>query len=138
MITAFIICAALLVAGVAYAQTAQRPPPVDLQAALTYVWIGLWGALAGLVSFYQKVQQRQTRWFNIGELVGELGTSAFVGVVTGLLCDAAGFAPGFTWALVAITGHAGGRAVFWLERVLQKLIEKKLEISTDEEIHERK
>lgn len=90
----------------------------------TYIWIGMWAALGGLVSFGQKVRAGQTRWLNLGELAGELFTSAFVGIVTGLLCEAANFPQAFTWALVGVSGHAGGRAIFWLEKLLQRVAEK--------------
>lgn len=96
---------------------------------LTYIWIGSWAALGGLVSFQQKVKAGQTRWLNIGELTGELGTSAFIGIVTGLLCEYANFPAALTWALVGVSGHAGGRGIFWLERFLQKKAESTFGVS---------
>lgn len=96
---------------------------------LTYVWIGAWAALGGLVSFQQKVKAGSTRWLNIGELAGELCTSAFIGIITGLLCEYAGFPAALTWALVGVSGHAGGRGIFWLEKFLQKLAESKFGVS---------
>lgn len=96
---------------------------------LTYVWIGAWAALGGLVSFQQKVKAGTTRWLNIGELAGELCTSAFIGIITGLLCEYASFPAPLTWALVGVSGHAGGRGIFWLERFLQKMAEKNFGVS---------
>lgn len=98
-------------------------------SVLTYVWIGLWGGLGGMVSFAQKVKAGQARWLNLGELFGEIFISAFVGIVTGLLCEAASIGQSMTWALVAVSGHAGGRAIFWGERVLQKVAEKQFGVS---------
>lgn len=103
---------------------------------LTYVWIGAWAAIGGLVSFQQKVKAGQTRWLNIGELAGELGTSAFIGVITGLLCEYANFNPALTWALVGVAGHAGGRGIFWLERFLQKMAETKFGVTVPEQTRE--
>jgi hypothetical protein len=96
---------------------------------VTYGWIALWGALAGVVSFAQKVRAGTTRWLNLGELFGEVFISAFVGIITGLLCEAAKFPTPLTWALVGITGHAGGRGIFWLERLLQRVAEKNFGVS---------
>lgn len=106
---------------------------------VTYIWVGVWAAVGGLVSFQQKVRAGQTRWLNIGELAGELGTSAFIGIISGLLCEYANFPQALTWAIVGVTGHAGGRGIFWLERFLQRLAEKYFGVTPqDQPIKEEK
>lgn len=106
---------------------------VDAQQLVTYIWIAAWGMVGGLVSFYQKVRSGATRWLNINEVAGELLISGFVGIVTGLLCEAAGASTALTYGAVGITGHMGGRAIFWMEKALQRAAEKKLGIEKVEE-----
>src|SRR5574341_889256 len=93
----------LLIAPDALAQSARTG--VDFATVATYAWIALWGAIGGLISFYQKVRAGSARWINVNELVGELATSSFVGLITGMLCAAAEAPPTLTYALVGITGH---------------------------------
>ena len=121
-----IIILCLVVPG-AVAQTPAPPDAhsLDLPMAAAYVWVAIWGAVGGLVSFYQKVRTGSTRWLNINELIGEIMTSAFVGLGTGLLCVAAGAPAALTYALVGVTGHMGGRAIFWAEKALQQWAEKR-------------
>ena len=104
----------------------------DLATFVAYLWVGIWGAIGGLVNFYRKVQCGSTRWLNLNELVGEIATSAFVGIITGLLCDWAEAPLSLTFALVGITGHMGGRAIFWLESAVQRAAEKRLGIEKAE------
>ena len=87
---------------------------------LTYFWViglSMWG---GVVSFYRKVKTGQVRAFNFVELVGELVTAAFIGVLTFWLCEAAGFSPLITAACVGVSGHMGSRGVFALELFMAK------------------
>lgn len=123
-----IVLALLLFSGAAWAQAARLS--VDLPTLVTYLWIAGWAMVGGVISFHQKVKQGAARWVNLSELVGELGTSAFIGVVTGLLFEAANAHPAMTYAAVGIAGHAGGRAIFWLEQVAQQTLEKKLGVTT--------
>lgn len=98
----------------------------DFATWTLWVWLGLWGAVGGVVSFYRKVKAGAARWLNLNELIGEIGTSAFVGVITGMLCTWASAPAALTFALVGITGHMGGRAIFWAEGALQRWAEKRL------------
>lgn len=87
---------------------------------LTYAWvIGLsgWG---GLVSFLRKRREGHVRPFNFTELIGEIFTSAFVGLLTFWLCEAGHINPLTTAALVGISGHMGSRAIFGIERWAQR------------------
>jgi hypothetical protein len=60
--------------------------------------------------------------YNLTELVGELVTAAFSGMLTFWLCEQADIAPLMTSALVGISGHMGSRTLF----LLKKMIERKL------------
>lgn len=82
---------------------------------LTYFWVTGLGAWGGLVSFYRKLRAGKARPFNVVELIGELTTSAFAGLITFWLCEAAEIQPLVTAAFVGITGHMGSRAIFLIE-----------------------
>ena len=82
---------------------------------LTYLWVVLMASWGGVVSFMRKRREGVVRAFNITELFGELFTSAFVGILTFLLCEWSGIPPLLTAAFVGITGHMGSRALFMFE-----------------------
>lgn len=83
---------------------------------LTYVWVFGLSAWGGVVSFYRKMRDGRARPFNVMELVGEIFTSAFVGVITFLMCEAAGISSILTAAFVGISGHMGSRAIGMFEQ----------------------
>ena len=89
---------------------------------ITYLWvfaIALWG---GSVNYLRKRREGIIPAFSITEFAGELMTSAFAGLVTFFLCEAAQFNPMLSAALIAISGHMGSRAIFMLEKYLQKRV----------------
>lgn len=86
----------------------------------TWLWVIGISSMGGAVSFYQKLKQGQARPFNFAELLGEIVGSAFVGIITFLLCKNYGFNELITAALVGITGHMGSRAMMLFERVLER------------------
>lgn len=92
-------------------------------SALTYLWVFLLSSWGGLVSFFRKYKEGKTRAFNIVEFIGEIVISAFVGVVTFLLCEAGNINHLVSAALVAISGHMGSRAIFIFERYAEKWAE---------------
>jgi len=87
---------------------------------LTYLLAFLFSSWGGIVSYLGKVNNGITRRFSITELVGEVCTSGFVGIVTFLLCQSAHIDQLATAALVGISGHMGSRTLFLLETMLQK------------------
>lgn len=89
-------------------------------ALLTYLWVFLLSAWGGLVSFINKVKTGETRRFNVIELIGELCTSAFAGVLTFWACEHANLAPLLTAAFVGISGHMGSRAIFNMEKFFDR------------------
>lgn len=86
------------------------------------VWMATVALAGGAVSFYQKVKAGNARAFNITELIGEMFTSAVVGVVTFWICKGFGVDEYLTAAGVAITGHMGARAIFIAEQWLSKKV----------------
>lgn len=87
---------------------------------LTYAWVFLLSGWGGFVSFMRKVKSGQARAWNFVELVGELATSSLAGLLTFYLAENAGFSPLLTAALVGISGHMGSRALFMLEKRIEK------------------
>lgn len=86
---------------------------------LTYAWVVLLASWGGVVNFMRKVRTGVARPFNVAEFIGELATSAFVGVITFWLCEMAMLDPLLSAALVGISGHMGSRAIFHLEEVFK-------------------
>lgn len=101
----------------------EKPPhqPIvisDLATLLTWAWVVGLSLLGGFVSFYQKLRAGHVRAWNITEFIGELATSAFVGIITFKLCQWQGFSSDLAPALVGITSHMGSRALFKAEAKL--------------------
>jgi hypothetical protein len=88
------------------------------------VWMAAVALTGGAVSFYQKVKNGNARAINITEFIGEMFTSAVVGVVTFWICKGFGVNEYLTAAGVAITGHMGARAIFIAEQYLSKRASK--------------
>lgn len=84
---------------------------------VTWLWVGSLSMLGGVANFFRKLRDGQARPFNVVELLGELFISAFSGICTFLLCEAATFNPILSAALIAISGHMGSRAVFIFEKM---------------------
>lgn len=85
---------------------------------LTYIWVVLLSTWGGLVNWLRKYKSGTMPTFNLMELIGEIATSAFAGLLTFWLCEAALFEPLITAALVGVSGHMGSRAIYLLETML--------------------
>ena len=86
---------------------------------ITYAWVFLLAIFGGIVNFWRKLQAGHVRVFNVVELVGEIMTAGFAGVITFWLCENAQISPLLTAALVGISGHMGSRALFLFEDFLK-------------------
>ena len=87
-----------------------------VQIGLTYLWfviLAIWGGTANYISRVRKEGMK----FSTVELIGEWTVSSFAGIITALLCQEMQISELLTYALVGISGHAGGRAVFVLENM---------------------
>lgn len=91
---------------------------------VTYAWVFLLSMLGGVVSFNTKIRSGHSRPFNITELIGEIMTSAFAGLITFWLCEASGVPALIGAALVGISGHMGSRAIWYLERWAESRLPK--------------
>jgi hypothetical protein len=87
---------------------------------ITYAWVFALSSWGGVVSFWRKLRDGNARPFNIMELIGEIFTSAFAGVLTFWLCEASGMDALLTAAFVGISGHMGSRAIGQMEHWASK------------------
>lgn len=92
---------------------------------LTYMWVFGLSAWGGIVSFFGKVKEGATSKFNFKELIGEVATSAFSGVITFYLCEASGFSPLWTAVLVGVSGHLGTRGIDRMEVIWKNIMDAK-------------
>ena len=91
--------------------------PINL-GWVTCLRVVLLSGLGGFVEFWQKLKDGSVWVFNVVEFIGELCTSAFTGILTYYLCEAAHFPAFLTAALVGISGHMGSRKLFLIGKFL--------------------
>jgi predicted CDP-diglyceride synthetase/phosphatidate cytidylyltransferase len=92
---------------------------------LTYGWVIGLSVTGGLVSFLRKVREGVARPFNVIELIGEIVTSGFVGVLTFWLCEASQIDALLTAFMVGISGHMGSRLIFQFEKTIEHKLKMK-------------
>jgi high-affinity Fe2+/Pb2+ permease len=97
-------------------------------SAITYLWVFVLSMWGGAVSFIGKIKIGQVRAFNIVEFFGELFISAFSGLITFYLCEAAGIEKLFETVFVAISGHMGARIIFTLEKVIERKLNATIKV----------
>lgn len=107
-------------AEVDIAKAAADSSPFSMRELFPTLWMIAISATGGAVNFYHKVKSGQVRAFNLTELVGELVTSSFAGIVTFWICKSFSVNEWLTAAGVAIAGHMGTRAIFLLEKHIEK------------------
>ncbi len=73
----------------------------------------------GLVNFYARVKQGHTRAFNLIELLGEIFTSAFVGLAVFMAGQSMDQPIGLCAALAGVGGHMATRLLFAAEKVIE-------------------
>ena len=67
--------------------------------------------LGGVVSWSHKVRKGDAQAWNVMQLIGELATSAFAGLLAFWLCELSGAPSLLGAALVGIAGHMGTRGI---------------------------
>jgi hypothetical protein len=91
---------------------------------------GIWAlavgmsAAGGLVNFYARVKQGHTRAFNVIELVGEVFTSAFVGLGVFMAGQSYDQPIGLCAAMAGVGGHMATRLLFAIEKLLEHRLRK--------------
>jgi hypothetical protein len=76
----------------------------------------------GAVNWYAKVKQGHTRAFNVVELVGEIFTSGFVGIVVFMALASLDQPSGICAAAAGVGGHMATRLLFAFERAIESRI----------------
>lgn len=94
---------------------AQDRDPLDYPLRQYIFLLGI-ALLGGLVSFYNRVRSGAASAWNATQLVGELATSGFAGLLAFWLCAYAGTPQLVTAALVGVAGHMGTRAIAVFEQ----------------------
>lgn len=87
---------------------------------LTYLWVLLFAAWGGLVSYRARIIANSPHTWSVFELIGEMTVSGFAGVLVFFACEASGISPLWTAVFVGIAGHMGGRSVDLLQTYLMK------------------
>lgn len=81
--------------------------------------------LGGLVSWYRKVKRGELPGNSLFHLVGEITTSAFVGLLVFYGCEYLDVPQILTAPIVGVAGHLGARALGWIESWLKAHAERK-------------
>lgn len=92
-------------------------PPSNLSFSawfsyLCLVCFAIWG---GAISYFNRVNKGTIKFTFIRFFI-ELSTSAFVGIITALICSSIGLNYTMTAAMVGVSGHMGTRALSVLEK----------------------
>ncbi len=94
--------------------------PVTWGQIWTALWVLFLSGWGGAVSFWRKRQDGRARPFNIAELIGDMCTSGFAGVMTYLVCSYLKLDPLLTAATVGMAGHMGSKTINAIEKWLDR------------------
>lgn len=110
-----LVCLHMLAPAISNAQDVLKDP---LKYSLRdYGLVLAVALLGGLVSWYAKVRRGEIPGYSVMQLIGELATSAFAGLIAFWLCEWANFPQLLTVAMVAISGHMGTAAIQQFEKL---------------------
>ena len=118
-LVAWVLALQLFSSAPATAQTSIPKDPLNYPLKQYGFMLGL-ALFGGLVSWVAKVRKGEAQAWNVMQLVGELATSAFAGLLCFWICDASGLSMSWTVPLVGIAGHMGTRAITAFETMAQK------------------
>lgn len=92
--------------------------PTSWSAATWLLAVGM-AIIGGLVNWWTRVRNGSARALNIIELIGEIVTSGFVGVLVFMLLDALDQPLGVCAAASGVGGHMATRLLFLAERHIE-------------------
>lgn len=87
---------------------------------IMYVWVVTLAAWGGVVNYISKVRSGAARRFNFAELLGEIVTSGFVGVLVFWILEYYQVPPLAAAPIIGIAGHYGARTIWVIERHLER------------------
>ena len=128
MNTIYALIISLYLSGPALAQEAAPKSPLSYSLK-EYGLILAIAMMGGFVRWFNAVRRGESAAYDLRILVGELGTSAFMGILTFWACEAMSVQPLVTAALAGMAGHAGVSGLLWAERVLKKFFEHKYSVA---------
>ena len=114
---------ALHMAGPAFAQADLPRSPLSYSLR-EYGLILAIAMLGGFVRWYNAVRRGESVAYDLRTLVGELFTSAFIGILVFWGCEAMGVQPLVTAALAGMAGPAGVSGLLWAERAMKRFFER--------------
>ena len=82
--------------------------------------------LGGLVSWFARVRSGEAKASNLMQLIGELCTSAFAGLLAFWACEWMSFSPLLEAAVVGMAGHMGTRGIASGEQLLQAWLQSRV------------
>lgn len=82
-------------------------------------------AAGGVLNWYAKMKSGRTRAFNVVELVGEVFTSAFVGLGAFMALDGIGQPLGVCAASAGLSGHMAARLLFLIEQNIEERLRQR-------------
>lgn len=119
LLIALAVAVAILAPLIARAQSAAPKDPLDYSLRQYGFMLGV-ALLGGLVSWWAKVRRGEAAPWNLLQLIGELCTSAFAGLLAFWICEWTSSPPLLTAAVVGISGHMGTRAIQTFEAFAQR------------------
>ena len=119
----FALIVALYMSGPVLAQETYKSP---LSYSLReYGLILAIAMLGGFVRWYNAVRRGDSAVYDLRILVGELFTSAFIGILAFWACEAMNVQPLVTAAIAGMAGHAGVSGLMWAEKVMKRFFERR-------------
>ena len=119
-----VLCITLLMPLAAQAQHVAAKDPFSYSLRIYGLMLAT-AILGGFVSWYGKVRRGEISPGSVFHLIGEITTSAFVGLVVFWACEYLNLPQLVTAPIVGVAGHLGAKAITWIERVAQSGIENK-------------
>lgn len=119
-----LLCLHLAMPVAAWAQVLARDP--FGYSLKTYgLMLGV-SILGGLVSFSAKVRRGEVHKLSAMQLIGEISTSAFAGLLTFWFCEWLGISQLITASLVGIAGHLGAKGIAIAEDAAKRKFKQQL------------